>query len=96
MLRLNIIKILLKLLVIIISWICLKIRKKTKSKNLEKLNTIANGIDDAYGKYKGAVTKKIYLVQIKMKIKILDKLTKSYNRHLKILRADMKIIIRIS
>ena len=43
-----------------------------------------------YGKYKGAVTKKIYLVQIKMKIKILDKLTKSYNRHLKILRADMK------
>ena len=32
---------------------------------------------------KGAVTKKIYLVQIKMKIKILDKLTKSYNRHLK-------------
>ena len=96
MLRLNIIKILLKLLVIIISWICLKIRKKTKKQNLEKLNTIANGIDDAYGKYKGAVTKKIYLVQIKMKIKILDKLTKSYNRHLKILRADMKIIIRIS
>ena len=95
MLRLNIIKILLKLLVIIISWICLKIRKRQKQ-NLEKLNTIANGIDDAYGKYKGAVTKKIYLVQIKMKIKILDKLTKSYNRHLKILRADMKIIIRIS
>ena len=96
MLRLNIIKILLKLLVIIISWICLKIRKEDKKQNLEKLNTIANGIDDAYGKYKGAVTKKIYLVQIKMKIKILDKLTKSYNRHLKILRADMKIIIRIS
>ena len=70
--------------------------KKDKKQNLEKLNTIANGIDDAYGKYKGAVTKKIYLVQIKMKIKILDKLTKSYNRHLKILRADMKIIIRIS
>ena len=32
-LRLNIIKILLKLLVIIISWICLKIRKKTKAKS---------------------------------------------------------------
>ena len=31
----NIIKILLKLLVIIISWICLKIRKKTKSKILK-------------------------------------------------------------
>ena len=73
-----------------------KNKKEDKKQNLEKLNTIANGIDDAYGKYKGAVTKKIYLVQIKMKIKILDKLTKSYNRHLKILRADMKIIIRIS
>ena len=45
---------------------------------------------------KGAVTKKDLSSANKMKIKILDKLTKSYNRHLKILRADMKIIIRIS
>ena len=42
-----------------------KNKKEDKKQNLEKLNTIANGIDDAYGKYKGAVTKKIYLVQIK-------------------------------
>ena len=35
-----------------------KNKKKDKKQNLEKLNTIANGIDDAYGKYKGAVTKK--------------------------------------
>ena len=35
-----------------------KNKKEDKKQNLEKLNTIANGIDDAYGKYKGAVTKK--------------------------------------
>ncbi|MCE5049252.1 hypothetical protein KJB67_01185 [Staphylococcus haemolyticus] len=35
-----------------------KNNKEDKKQNLEKLNTIANGIDDAYGKYKGAVTKK--------------------------------------
>ncbi|OFS52531.1 hypothetical protein HMPREF2664_11045 [Staphylococcus sp. HMSC064E03] len=35
-----------------------KNNKEAKKQNLEKLNTIANGIDDAYGKYKGAVTKK--------------------------------------
>ena len=35
-----------------------KNKKEEKKQNLEKLNTIANGIDDAYGKYKGAVTKK--------------------------------------
>lgn len=35
-----------------------KNNKEDKKQNLEKLNTIATGIDDAYGKYKGAVTKK--------------------------------------
>ena len=35
-----------------------KNKKEDKKQNLEKLNTIANGIHDAYGKYKGAVTKK--------------------------------------
>lgn len=35
-----------------------KNKKEDKKQNLEKLNIIANGIDDAYGKYKGAVTKK--------------------------------------
>ncbi|MCI2933988.1 hypothetical protein FH179_05065 [Staphylococcus haemolyticus] len=35
-----------------------KNKKEDKKQNLEKLNTIANGFDDAYGKYKGAVTKK--------------------------------------
>lgn len=35
-----------------------KNKKEDKKQNLEKLNTIANGIDDVYGKYKGAVTKK--------------------------------------
>ncbi|KGF27570.1 MULTISPECIES: hypothetical protein [Staphylococcus] len=35
-----------------------KNKKEDKKQNLEKLNTIANGIDDAYGKYKGSVTKK--------------------------------------
>ncbi|MDU0421619.1 putative periplasmic lipoprotein [Staphylococcus haemolyticus] len=35
-----------------------KNKKEDKKQNLEKLNTIANSIDDAYGKYKGAVTKK--------------------------------------
>ncbi|MDQ7224598.1 hypothetical protein RCI18_09885, partial [Staphylococcus haemolyticus] len=35
-----------------------KNKKEDKKQNLEKLNTIANGIYDAYGKYKGAVTKK--------------------------------------
>ncbi|PTK56864.1 hypothetical protein BUZ40_12180, partial [Staphylococcus haemolyticus] len=35
-----------------------KNNKEDKKQNLEKLNTIANGIDDAYGKYKSAVTKK--------------------------------------
>ncbi|MCC3658164.1 hypothetical protein LLE77_12045 [Staphylococcus haemolyticus] len=35
-----------------------KNKKEDKKQNLEKLNAIANGIDDAYGKYKGAVTKK--------------------------------------
>ena len=35
-----------------------KNKKEDKKQNLEKLNTIANGIDDAYGKYKGAGTKK--------------------------------------
>ena len=30
-----------------------KNKKEDKKQNLEKLNTIANGIDDAYGKYKG-------------------------------------------
>ena len=35
-----------------------KNKQEDKKQNLEKLNTIANGIDDAYGKYKGAVTKK--------------------------------------
>ncbi len=35
-----------------------KNKKEDKKQNLEKLNTITNGIDDAYGKYKGAVTKK--------------------------------------
>lgn len=35
-----------------------KNKKEDKKQNLEKLNTIANGIDDAYSKYKGSVTKK--------------------------------------
>lgn len=35
-----------------------KNNKEDKKQNLEKLNTIATSIDDAYGKYKGAVTKK--------------------------------------
>lgn len=35
-----------------------KNKKEDKKQNLENLITIANGIDDAYGKYKGAVTKK--------------------------------------
>ena len=35
-----------------------KNKKEDKKQNHEKLNTIANGIDDDYGKYKGAVTKK--------------------------------------
>lgn len=35
-----------------------KNKKEDKKQNLEKLNTIANGIDDAYSKYKGSVTNK--------------------------------------
>lgn len=35
-----------------------KNNKEAKKQNLEKLNTIATSIDNAYGKYKGAVTKK--------------------------------------
>lgn len=63
-----------------------KNNKEDKKQNLEKLNTIANGIDDAYGKYKGAVTKK----DLSSANKNEDKNTRQINKELQSAFKDIK------
>ncbi|MEX6174238.1 hypothetical protein [Staphylococcus haemolyticus] len=63
-----------------------KNKKEDKKQNLEKLNTIANGIDDAYGKYKGAVTKK----DLSSAYKNEDKNIRQINKELQSAFKDIK------
>lgn len=63
-----------------------KNKKEDKKQNLEKLNTIANGIDDAYGKYKGAVTKKDLSIANKNE----DKNIRQINKELQSAFKDIK------